>query len=241
MKSRWKNLLASTTLLTACVLSANAAPNDLPMNLVTLSTEVSQNVEQDTATIRLYTEQENANPKALAKEINQTLTQALNISKKYQPAIKSWSGGYQTWPVSNKNKIIKWRARAEIVLESKDFDAISQLAGTLSETMQIGDMSFSLSREKRLEVEKSLYKSAIEAFKAKAETITQQFGFQKYALVDIDFNVNTPGIYRARANMVMAADGIAETSSAKMAAPLSMAAGESQVTLRINGRIQMQK
>ena len=237
MKKRWKRLIACLSIL-AISSAVQASDDNLPQNIVTLSTEVSESVEQDTATIRLYTEQENRNPATLAKEITKTLNQALEEAKTRAPSVKAWSGGYQTWPVNNKNNVItRWRARAEIVLESQDFSAIAALAGKLSQQMQIGNMEFSLSRQKRNSVEQTLTHAAIQAFRRKAQDITRQFGFQHYNLVDINFNINTP--MPRRTNSVMFAMADTESAALQKSVPLPIEGGESEVTLRISGKIQM--
>ncbi|MCM2248946.1 SIMPL domain-containing protein, partial [Klebsiella pneumoniae] len=72
-------------------------------------------------------------------------------------------------PNTDRNgKISTWRGRSEIQLKSKDFAAVSKLAGELAGQMQVQNVAFSLSREARMAAEQKLADQAVAAFRDKA-------------------------------------------------------------------------
>src|SRR3546814_7611175 len=69
---------------------------------------------------------------------------------KGKAGIKISSGNYRIWPMNDKDgKITNWRGRAEILLESTDFAAASELAASVSDRMPVANLSFSVSPQER--------------------------------------------------------------------------------------------
>jgi predicted secreted protein len=125
-----------------------------------------------------------------------------------------------------------WRGRAEIRIESKDFEAASKLIGKLQSDLQLASMTFAVSPEARRLVENELITEAIGAFKARAEIIKSALASRGYKLqrmtVANGYNAPQPRVAMAR----MAA------SSADVAAP-NLEAGVSVVTVTANGAIEV--
>ena len=126
-----------------------------------------------------------------------------------------------------------WQSRAEIMIESKNIAALSELSNKLITLgMEVGSLRFSLSPETQILAEKRLNQAAVAAFREKASTMTKLFGMTQYDIVDITLFSNTPVPY----NLMPLQAGIL-ADSPRQAMPIS--AGESTVTVTISGRIRM--
>ena len=233
-----RNLIPSFLLLTSFTLSPAMAqqgiPSDTMLNTLSVTASVNDSVEQDYATITLFVERKNSNPTRLANEVNSILQNALETAKK-EKDIKTSQGTFRTWPItSSKSSVIDaWQSRAEIMIESKNIAALSELSNKLITLgMEVGSLRFSLSPETQILAEKRLNQAAVAAFREKASTMTKLFGMTQYDIVDITLFSNTPVPY----NLMPLQAGIL-ADSPRQAMPIS--AGESTVTVTISGRIRM--
>ena len=104
------------------------------------------------------------------------------------------SGGNQTYPVYSKAKLLQgWRGRAEIRIESKDFQAASGLIGKLQAGMQLGNLGFSVSPEARRQAENELIVEAVGAFKARAEIVRGALAGRSYKIQRLNLNSGHSG------------------------------------------------
>lgn len=228
--------LATALLLTASsLLSISAHADEARYNQVALRAEVSEEIAHDLMHVTFYTESQNSDPAALATEVTQTLNAALKQARAAQ-GVSVATGSRNSYPVYDDKgkKIIAWRERAEVRLESADFAALSKLTGDMLKTMQMSSMSFSIADNTRKSKEDAMLKGAVDAFKARAELATQALGGKGYKLVSL--NINSGGfqtpmpIRMARGkSMEMMMD----------AAPPEVEAGTSQVTVNADGVIEV--
>ena len=105
--------------------------------------------------------------------------------------ITSGTGGYQTYPVYKDNVLKGWRGEQSLELEGKDSRAMSRLVGELQEKLQVKSMSFSVSEEKRAEVENRLISRALDAFKARAAIVVGNLHATGYRIVDITISTSS--------------------------------------------------
>jgi predicted secreted protein len=226
---KWLCLAASLALAGAAF-----ATDPVPRyNTVELQSEAQRELPNDTVTASLYVELNDANPAALAAAVNKATNEALRVAREYS-GVRVRSGNNQTYPVYAKGNVLQgWRARAEIRLESKDFDAASRLIGTLQAGMQLGNTAFSVSPEARRKTENELIAEAIAAFKVRAEIVRGALGGRGYKIqrlnVNNGYSAPPPRFAVARA---MAA-GAPEAS-----AP-NFDAGVSLVTVTVGGAIEV--
>ena len=87
---------------------------------------------------------EDDNAARLADQINRTMDWALKTAKA-RAKIEVRTSGYRTYPVYDKDKIRRWRATQELLLESADFAELGNLIGQLQERLQVASMNFSVS------------------------------------------------------------------------------------------------
>ncbi len=149
--------------------------------------------------------------------------------------MEAQSGGFTIHPNTDRNgRISTWRGRSEVILKSKDFAAVSKLAGELASQMQVQNIAFSLSRETRLAAEQKLADQAVAAFRDKAQATTKLFGYSGYTIREVSLNESggvmpMPRMYAAKA------------MSDSAGAPIPVEGGKSQVTVSVNGSVQMVK
>ena len=202
-------------------------------NVVEIQAEAQREVPNDTLNASLYVELNDANPAALANAINKAANDALRVAKAYR-GVRVHSGNNQTYPVYAKGNVPQgWRGRAEIRLESRDFEAASALIGKLQAGMQLGSLSFSVSPEARRQAENELHVEAIGAVKARAEIVRGALAGRGYKLQRLNL---TSGHSAPPPRFAMARSLAA--GAPEVAAP-DLEGGVSQVTVTAVGAIEI--
>ena len=213
--------------------AASLADKEQVRDQVSFQVEVGRDVENDRATAILNVTAEALKPAKLADTINSTMSWALEQASENQK-VKSRSGAYQTYPVYEDKKIVRWRGRQELQLESQDVDELSELVGTLQNRLQMHSLQFSVSPDKRRQVEEELTEQALGAFQQRAEIIRKSLGAPGYMLMEV--NVHTAGqdrpipIVRAEAASMMSRSSVS---------PPAMEQGTSRVSVRASGKIRL--
>ncbi len=207
----------------------HADENEPPMNRVSFQIEASRDVENDLVTAVLATTEEDSNPATLADRINTTMTWALGTARTTE-GIDVKSGAYNTHPVHDKTRIVRWRGSQSLILESADVEAISKLIGELQSRIQVQSVRFSISPKLRRAVQDELIVEALAAFKARAEIVRTNLDSAGYELVEISINtggggpVPVPGYKRAMA--------------AEVAQPV-FESGTNELSVHVNGTIEL--
>jgi len=224
-------IIVAGCMLTAT--AAGAAATEPRYNSVELQAEAQREVQNDLLNAVLFVELNDANPATLANVVNKSVNEALRIAKEYK-TVRVRSGNNQSYPVYAKSNVLQgWRSRAEVRIESRDFEAASALIGKLQATMQLGNLAFSVSPEARRGVENELIAEAITAFKARADIIKTALAGRSYKLqrLNVSSGYNAPQPRFAMAARVAAA-------APEVAAP-GLEAGVSVVTLNASGAIEI--
>jgi predicted secreted protein len=216
-------------LLLACPATADEQTR---YNLVRLQSQASEPVSNDTMHVTLIASGEQRDAADLAGQINSDMAWALDLAKEYK-AMKVSTGNYRTWQIRQDNKMKGWRARQDLVLESRDTQALGQLTGLLQEKLKVDSMSFSVSAETRTAVENRLIELALQAFKVRAGIIGSHLQATGYRIVDVNvgtFTQQPPVVYRSH--------GVAAaTESAEMA--VATEGGESDIQVTVSGTIEL--
>ncbi|HEV7835624.1 MAG TPA: SIMPL domain-containing protein [Caballeronia sp.] len=239
-KKNTTSALAAAVLLAGAAMAQSAFAQSVvqaqPSGVLSLAAQASADVPQDVVDITLFYEQEAQDPASLTSVLNQRADAALRQAKGVDN-ITAHSGSFTVYPSTDRDgRISAWRGRTEVVLESKDFAAASKLAGKMSDSMQVGSVTFSLSPEAQRAAEQKLSTQAIASFKQQAQSSAQAFGYSGYAIreVNIGRNGSSP-----RPVMMMAARNM--SADAKMSAPMALEGGTSTVTVNVSGSVQMNR
>ena len=227
LKSLW---LLAFLALAGAVHAADPAPR---YNVVELQAEAQRELPNDTVTAGLYVELNDANAAALATAVNKATNEALRVAREFG-SVRVRSGNNQTYPVYAKGNVLQgWRGRAEIRIESRDFEAASRLIGKLQAGMQLGNMTFSVSPAARRQGENELITEAIAAFKARAEIVRGALAGRSYKIQHL--NVNTG--YSAPPPRFAVARALAAGTPEAVAPELE--GGVSMVTVTVGGAIEV--
>jgi predicted secreted protein len=218
--------------LAACHASAQTvAP---PSGVLNLDASASLDVPQDVVHVTLSYEQQADDPATLADALNQRTEQVL-LAAKRQSGVTAQTGALSVYPSTDRDGHISgWRGRSEVRLDSHDFAAASKLAGSLSSQMQISNVTFSLSNDTRDAAQKKLSGEAIAAFRQKAANASAAFGFGGFTIREVSVSAGESSPPRP----MMMARMAAAPASAKMA-DVPLEAGDSTVTVNVNGSVQM--
>jgi predicted secreted protein len=204
-------------------------------NVIQLSANAAVDVQQDILTITMSSTREAADANTVQTQLKTALDTALTEAKKTSTPgqLDVRTGNFSLYPrYTRDGKINGWQGTTELVLEGRDFAKISAVAGKI-QTMTIGNVVFSLSREQRTKVEAETQQTAIERFRAKAADIAKSFGMTSYTIREVAVNagdqVFTP---RGRVQMEM-------KMSASSEAPVPVEAGKSTVMVTVSGTVQL--
>ncbi|HWU84917.1 MAG TPA: SIMPL domain-containing protein, partial [Rhodocyclaceae bacterium] len=205
--------------------------------LVTLSAEASRGASNDLFRATVFAEASNASSAAVARLVNQQIAAALAVARDY-PNVKASTGNSQTYPIYGKNErsIDAWRMHSEIQLESRDSAALADLLGKLQGSrsstngsgMGVGQIGASPAPETAQKAEADATIAAIQAFRERAALIAGTLG-KKYRIRELNVGSRSPVYPVFRAKAMMAAE----------AAPMPIEGGDSQVTVNINGKIEL--
>jgi predicted secreted protein len=233
-----KQLLAATLLGTSALAASAQGMSghaEVPAGVLSLSAQAVTEVPTDVVHLTLAAEQEGAEPGTISSALS-TRTQAVINQAKRTPGVQAESGGFTIRPSTDRNgRISTWRGRSEVILQSRDFAAASKLAGDLANQMQVQGIAFSLSREARQAAEGKLTEQAVSAFRDKAQATSMLFGYSSYTIREV--NVNESGVVPPMPRMY----GAAKAMMADAAAPVPVEGGKTQVTVSVNGSVQMLK
>lgn len=199
-----------------------------------LQAGASTEVAQDTVRITLAVELEAADQSTAGKRLSAALDEVVKRAKDTK-GVEVRSGGYNVWPnSSSKGKITNWRGQGQVILESKDFDAASDLAAKLGDKTAIANIQFLLSREAREAEERKLLTQAANAFRERALAAANAFGFSGYRIAKLDLS----GGGEVSMPRQMGAQMMMKDSAAAAGVPLE--AGEVTVSVTVSGTIALQ-
>ena len=222
-------------ILALSFMSGQATADEPRYNQVSLRAEVERSVSHDTMRVTLYAEDQHEDPATVAERITRTLNEGMKTARATR-GISVSSGNRSSYPVHDEQgkSIIAWRERGEIVLESSDFAALSELTGELLGSLSLASMDFSLSSASRRSTEDALIREAVDAFRSRADLATRALGGTSYKIVNLHLNTQfapPPVFFRGAAKMSMAADR-------EMSTP-TVEGGQADVTVSAEGTIEV--
>lgn len=195
-----------------------------------LQAEAVTEVARDTVRITLGAEIRDNEQADVAEALSRTVDSVMKQVRD-KDGIKAYSGNFQIWPMNDKDgRISNWRGRAEIILESMDFEAVSKLAAEVSDRMPITNLAFSVAPRERARYEAELLEEAATAFRARAEALAKAFGYESYSIREIQLGGSGASYQPEHRMMAMAA-----ASDAAVSVPLE--GGTERISLSVQGTI----
>lgn len=208
------------------------AHDDEPLfNQVHIQAQAERDIPNDQLTVILAVEEEGKEAAKIANKINEDMNWALKTTEKHKN-IKSQTKAYNTYPIYDKRAVIGWRAVQQLELKSTRITELSELVGKLQKRLQVKNMSFSPTRETRVQYENELIEEAMLAFKQRIEIVKKHMDEKNVRIVNM--HINTGGghiqpVYAERRMMSMAMDS--------KSAP-AVEAGTSKITVNVSGSVQ---
>lgn len=236
MQNAIKIIATSALLVSALPVFSQNAPAADPRNVVQLSASGAVEVQQDELILTLGASADGRDASSVQAQLRQVVDAALTVARSQvaAPQMEVRTGQFSLYPRHGKNgEITGWQGRAELVLHGRDFARITATAARI-QGMPIAQVGFGLSRSESERAEREAQSQAIEAFKVRAATLTQAFGFAGYTLREVlvssqgQMPVPRPRMMTMEAKMAPMADS-----------PLPVEAGKSTVEVTVSGSVQM--
>jgi len=207
-----------------------------PRNQVSFSVAAEREVANDWTTGVIGTTVSGSDPAELAARVNKQMSEALALAKQSK-GVKVTSGSYNTYPeYGDGNRIIRWQASQDLILESKDTDAVAKTLGKLQDKgLLLRNISFSVAHETQRKLEDELVSEAIAAFRARAGIVAKSFGKASYSLISV--NVGGGG-YQPPMPLVM--NQRMEKMAMDAAAAPTFEGGTTRVRMDVNGTIELE-
>ena len=220
------------------VLSARAdADAAQPNNVIAFNVEAERQIQRDLMQVNLFYQSEGKNLSGLNKTVNARLNKAIDIAKQY-PAVAIQGNARNTMvQYDSKGKQSGWLVRVELMLESKDSQALSDVINALDDTLAIENISASVSDEKLTHVENELTQAVLEKFKNKALLIQNTLQMKNYRVMDLNISAANEHNYARVYYEPTAKSALTLSESASNAVPLEN--GKETVRMRVEGRIEL--
>jgi len=199
---------------------------------IDLTAEASRPAANDMVRATIFAEASGSNPAELARRVNQEIAEGLKVIKA-KPGVSVKSGRQSTFPVYGQNqKIDSWRIHSELILESRDMAAVSELLGELQQMrLAVSGVSQLPTPETRRKIEDETTRDAIGAFRQRAAVVAEVLG-KPYKIRHL--NIQQGG--QMQPMPIMRAS---RGPMAAEAAPPPLEAGESLVTTTVSGQIEL--
>jgi predicted secreted protein len=231
-------VLAALVPLASPPAAAQSAAPPPPQNVMSLRASATAEVAMDTLSITFSTTRDGPDAAGVQQLLRQALDGALaearRVARPGQVDVRT--GNFSLSPrYAPKGGISGWQGSVQLVVEGRDMQAISQLAGRIT-TLSIARVSHSLSREAREKVEAETTAQAIARFRERAQAQAQLFGFSGYTIREVD--VGTDGGPGPVPVMAMRA---APAAAPMAAEALPVEVGKATVSATVSGSVQMVK
>lgn len=240
MKMNLKKYWAILPLAIAAPLMVNAeettAAQTTKDSVFNFSTEVSRTVDQDLMRAEVFSRKAGKSLPELKKQVSANLNRVLELTKQY-PSIEVSTSGVRNYADYNSKKLDRWVAEGSIYLESKDFEAVAKVLENLGEEMAIGDVNFSVSKEKMQALEDEMTLEIIKQFQHKASVIQKGINAKSYVITNVQLNTpNGRDEFSHRPMPMMAMAKSASSESQEM--PLE--AGKQTISATASGSVKFE-
>ena len=210
-----------------------------------LSASATAQVLQDWLVIRLTVQKEGASAPLVQTQLKNVMSAALSqaqVSERVQnespsQALQISTGQLQVSPrYNNEGKSSGWTGVAELIVQGRDLERITALAGRLS-GLTVSQVEWKISLELLAQTEAKVQGQAVVQWRAKADALTQQLGFSRYTVGEVTLGSPGSGQSFGPRAMPMA---MMDASPDARGAPIPVQAGQAQVTVVVSGHVLLQ-
>lgn len=223
--------------LAALVLATPAPAAEAPRyNQVNLSAEARQEVANDLMLATLFVELSDKDPTRLAAAVNRKLGEGVKLVHEY-PRVKITTGSQSTWPLYDKrNAGDGWRTRAELRVESTDFEAAAKVIAQLQGNgMQMQGINFVVAPATADKAQDALIEEAIKAFNSRAAIAAKALGMRSWQVVNMNIATGQGGgrpmpVYAMKAAAMEMGDAVPAQE---------MSGGDTEIRVDVNGTVEL--
>lgn len=203
--------------------------------VLNLEAQAYTEVEQDTVIITLQASSQSSEQSLVTKALSETVSVVLQDAKK-QDKVKVSSGNYYVRPQHSKDgKITGWQGQSQLLFESTDIPAASELAAKYQDKMPVENVRFTVSKKARFEAEKQLMIDAVDAFNQRAQTMVMALNYSGFEIKDMQLG-SSGAMYRSpKAYSENSLMGMASSDSSS----LPIESGTEDITLSLSGAIYL--
>lgn len=207
---------------------------------LTFSVMRKASVENDEMTVVLEAVYIDVDAATAADSVNETMQKALQRARAAE-GIELRTGAYSTnqfYPQPSppsQPREPRWRAEQELIVASRDFDALRSLVTDLQASLTLKSVGFALSDARRVEEERSTREAALRAFREDAELIRKALGFAGYEIVELRVSAATADPLRRRSPVHISTSSM----ESQAVAPVVLEGGSSDVNGYVEARIQL--
>ena len=229
-------MLAASVPSVAAAQAPIVAVQKEPEGVVSLNSSATVQIPNDWIEVQFGTSKEGTDAAsvqaALKEALGTALAQARQVAKG-DGHVEVQGGGFSLQPrFNNKGVVNGWTGTTSMTVQGRDMPAIADLAGRM-QSMTVGSLDYSVSREAREKVEGDVAAQAIARFRTKAADYAKAFGYATFTVRDANVNIDNgqpgPRPFRMKAAAM----------SASVSEPLPVEAGSGSVTANVNGSIQL--
>ena len=203
---------------------------------VQFSVQVIEQVETDRAIGEMSAQFEAASAADAAERVNRLISWAMAEATRISD-VEARTLGYRTTPIYRKQHVEGWRVRQSIILRSGDSNALSRLLSHLQSRLNLDAIRYEVSPDKRQRVESKLLGKVIEAFRARAESISTHMGRPGYDLIIMQLQSHR----RGPPPVPRMANAMSMRAERSTVSPPVIAGDTETVTLQVNGTIQLRR
>jgi len=235
MKPLMKKTLLTWALAAPLLAAAQPAIQKEPEGVVSLNSSATLQVPNDWIVVQFSTTREGTDAAAVQAALKESLATALGQARQVARPdghVDVQGGGFSLQPRFNNKGIINgWTGTTSLTVQGRDMQAIAELAGRV-QSMTVGSLDYSVSREAREKVEGEVAAQAIARFRARAADYAKAFGYGSFVIREVNINFDNgqppPRPFRAKALM-----------APSMGEALPVEAGSGNVTANVNGSVQL--
>jgi predicted secreted protein len=207
---------------------------------VTFSVSRQTPVENDEMTVTLAATHTDLKAATAADAVNKAMQEALPRVRKAE-GVKFRTGSYTTsqfYPQpapAGRPREPRWRVAQELIVASRDFEALRALVTELQASLTLKSVGFALAQDRRIEEERKIAEAALRAFREDAEPIRKALGFSGYEIVELHVSSGTHDPLQRRSPVQISTDSM----ELEAVAPVVLEGGSSQVRADVQARIQL--
>lgn len=213
--------------------SKHLLADSLNYDVISLNVKSTEKVERDELILDFVIQEQGVDRQTVSDVVTRKINQFIDTTKKYD-GFNVWlqNRSAQQIDVGNRGKTEQlWRDVAIVQVRSKKFEQLNMFAAKIQPVAAIGNVSYVVSDELLQKKERDLLQQVLLVFQQKSRELTQYLGARDYKIVSVRV-----GNGYVEGDMV---SYVPRMMSAKLVEGTQTASGQTQLSLEVDGQIQL--